>query len=113
MLNKSEPEDTTPTITNQDKSCPSRDGQPCTRFHTPDELREYLEHADQQEIVFRAYPIAGEPETFRYLNHEQTVVRSKDGRTFDSMEDFLCYTFQCDPEGYSGTEYVDVVEDEK
>lgn len=34
--------------------------------------------------------------------------RQKDRRTFDSVEDFLCYAFQCDAEGYSHTEYVDV-----
>lgn len=86
-------------------------GERCIRLHTPHELREFLQRTEQAELVFRAYPIAGEPEDFRYLDHEQTVVRLKDGRTFDSLEDFICYAFQCGAEGYPRTEYIDVTVD--
>jgi len=86
-------------------------GEGCIRLRTPQELREFLQRIDQVELVFRACPIAVEPEDFRYLDHEQTVVRLKDGRTFDSLEDFICYAFQCGAEGYPRTEYIDVTVD--
>jgi len=86
-------------------------GEGCIRLRTPQELREFLQRIDQVELVFRAYPIAVEPEDFRYLDHEQTVVRLKDGRTFNILEDFICYAFQCGAEGYPRTEYIDVTVD--
>jgi hypothetical protein len=106
---QSKSEDTGKTTNNRDDLGSTCRDQGCVRLHTPHEMREYLQRSDQQELVFRAYPIEGEPEDFRYLNHEQTVIRLKDGRTFDSMEDFFCYAFQCDAEGYPNTEYVDLV----
>ncbi|MDD2359749.1 hypothetical protein [Syntrophaceticus schinkii] len=54
-------------------------------------------------MALKAYPLSGEPETFRYHQNEQVVTRNKDGRTLDSMDDFFCYAFQCDAEGYPGT----------
>ena len=57
---------------------------------------------------FKAYPIAGEPETFHYDQSQQSVTRTKDGKLFDNIEDFICYCFQCDLEGYSHTEHIDV-----
>jgi hypothetical protein len=36
------------------------------------------------------------------------VTRENDGRAFDSLDDFICYAFQCDAEGYPNTEYVDL-----
>ncbi|MFY9139891.1 MAG: hypothetical protein WBJ83_05565 [Thermacetogeniaceae bacterium] len=83
-------------------------GEGCIRLHTPHELREFLQRTEQPELVFRAYLITREPEDFRYLDHEQAVIRIKDGKTFDSMEDFFCYAFQCDAEGYPRTEYIDI-----
>ena len=85
------------------------DSNPSLRFHTPEQLRSYLDDLDQTKVDLKAYPISGEPEMFRYYHHEQVVTRVKDGRTFDSMEDFFCYAFQCDAEGYPNTEYVDIV----
>ena len=52
-------------------------GERCIRLHTPHELRSSCSGLAQAELVFRAYPIAREPEDFRYLDHEQTVVRLK------------------------------------
>lgn len=79
------------------------------RFRTPDELKDYLEDAGAvAELVFRAHPIAGSPETFYYHGRDKVVVRKKDGQAFDSLEDFTCYAFQCDVEGYTHTEHVDV-----
>lgn len=78
------------------------------RFTTINELGQYLENVGEGELSFRAYPISGTPEDFHYNGEEQSVVRVKDQRTFDNVEDFTCYAFQCDPEGYSHTEYVDV-----
>ena len=84
-------------------------GQQIIRFRTPDELKGYLEAAGvAAELAFRAHPIAGMPETFIYHGRDKVVVRNKDGRSFDSLEDFTCYAFQCDVEGYTHTEHVDV-----
>jgi len=77
------------------------------RFQAPEQLQSYLEKAAKAEFSFRAYPISGEPETFRYSRGEN-IVRETDGRSFDSLGDFICYTFQCDSEGYARTEYVDI-----
>jgi hypothetical protein len=79
------------------------------RFQTPDQLRKYLDDLGQAEVDLKAYPISGEPEVFRYYQHEQVATSVTDGRTFDSMEDFFCYVFQCDAEGYPRIEYVDIV----
>lgn len=80
---------------------------PHLRFRTPDQLQDYLEKAGNAELSFRAYPIAGDPETFHYNGGEKAVTRETDRRYFDSLEDFICYAFQCDVEGYAHTEYVD------
>ena len=78
------------------------------RFRTLEDLEDYLVKSGKQEIVFKAYPISGEPESFRYEGTEKTVIRLEDGSLFDNMEDFLHYAFQCDNEGYPNTEYIDV-----
>jgi hypothetical protein len=77
------------------------------RFRTPEQLQRYLEKAGSDEFSFRVYPISGDPETFYYSSGENAVTRDTDGSTFDSLSDFICYTFQCDTEGYANTEYVD------
>ncbi len=82
---------------------------PLIRFRRPDELQGYLENTDKEELLFSAIPISGEPETFRYNSREKVIIRTGDGALFDSVADFICYAFQCDPEGYPRTEYVDVV----
>lgn len=79
------------------------------RFRRPEELQEYLENSDKEELLFSAIPISGEPETFRYNSREKVVTRTSDGALFDSIDDFICYAFQCDREGYPRTEYVDVI----
>lgn len=79
------------------------------RFRKPDELQDYLENAEEEELIFSAIPFSGEPETFRYNSRERAIVRTEDGALFDSVADFICYAFQCDSEGYPRTEYVDVV----
>ncbi|OPX92397.1 MAG: hypothetical protein A4E53_00515 [Pelotomaculum sp. PtaB.Bin104] len=78
------------------------------RFRTPDDLQMYLERVGKQDLNFQACPISGTPENFHFNSHEQVVTRERDGFSFDTMDDFLCYTFQCDREGYSRTEYIDV-----
>ncbi|WP_243119732.1 hypothetical protein [Pelotomaculum propionicicum] len=80
-----------------------------TRFNTLDGLRVYLENPVRPEFAFCVYPVSGKPETFNYNSLGQVVTRLADGSSFDSLEDFLCYVFQCDREGYPNTEYVDVV----
>ncbi|AGL03451.1 hypothetical protein [Desulfoscipio gibsoniae] len=80
---------------------------PHIRFRTPEQLQGYLERAGNAEFNFRAYPISGSPETFHYSGEEKVVTRENDRKSFDNLEDFTCYTFQCDAEGYSHTEYVD------
>ncbi len=80
-----------------------------TRFNTLDDLRGYLENPARQEFVFMVYPISGKPETFSYNSLSKVVTNLEDGSSFDNMEDFLGYAFQCDREGYPNTEYVDVV----
>ncbi|MCL6638496.1 MAG: hypothetical protein K6T80_02280 [Firmicutes bacterium] len=78
------------------------------RFRTPEALQEYLEGIKEEGFLFRARPISGRPETFLFNGREKVVTRERDQSTFDSMDDFLCYAFQCDREGYSHTEYVDI-----
>ncbi|HHU85915.1 MAG: hypothetical protein ACOX86_09585 [Pelotomaculaceae bacterium] len=75
-------------------------------FRTPEQLQRYLEGAGSAELRFRAYPISGEPETYNYSSGEKTVTRETDGMSFDSLDDFTCYAFQYDPEGYPSTEHV-------
>lgn len=79
-----------------------------TRLTSIDELTQYLENVGDGNLKFKAFPISGAPEEFYYNGHEQSVVRQKDQKRFDNVEDFICYAFQCDPEGYSHTEYIDV-----
>lgn len=90
----------------------NKDGtqKPHIRFRTPEQLHGYLDKAGKAQFSFRAYPIAGEPETYHYSSREKVVTREHDGRSFDSLDDFICYAFQCDAEGYANTEYVDLVE---
>ena len=76
------------------------------RFQKPEQLQSYLEKAGNNEFSFRAIPISGEPETFHYSSSEN-IVRETDGRSFDSLDDFICYAFQCDATGYARTEYVE------
>lgn len=78
------------------------------RFRKPDELQDYLENAEEEELIFLP-SLFGEPETFRYNSRERAIVRTEDGALFDSVADFICYAFQCDSEGYPRTEYVEVV----
>lgn len=82
---------------------------PRTRFNTPEQLLSYLHRADDHRVTFQAYPISGEAETFR-CQGGGIVVRKADGKSFKSLDDFVCYAFQCDSEGYSRTEHVDVEE---
>jgi len=88
---------------------PSTDQPLRYRFHTLEEFRSYLENAGDGEFDFSAIPIFGAPENYHYNGHEKVVTRKKDCQIFDNVDDFLCYAFQCDPEGYAHTEYVDVV----
>lgn len=78
------------------------------RFRKMEELQNYLESVGDGKLDFRAYPISGAPENFHYNGHKKTVTREQDGTTFDNVEDFLCYAFQCDLEGYTHTEHVDI-----
>ncbi|MBM7856165.1 hypothetical protein JOC37_002598 [Desulfohalotomaculum tongense] len=78
------------------------------RFRALDDFQRYLEKVGDGRLDFRAYPVSGSPENFHYDGREKAVTREKDGRMFDSVEDFLCYAFQCDDEGCSHTEYVDI-----
>ncbi|MGE5422119.1 MAG: hypothetical protein ACM3QW_02555 [Ignavibacteriales bacterium] len=78
-----------------------------TRFRTPEQLQSFLEREANGDFRFHAYPISGEPETFHYSGGKN-IVREADGTSFDSLGDFTCYAFQCDAEGYAGTEYVDI-----
>lgn len=77
------------------------------RFLAPEQLQSFLEKEANDDFRFQAHPISGEPETFHY-NGSKNVVRETDGTSFDSLSDFICYAFQCDAEGYAGTEYVDI-----
>lgn len=81
---------------------------PYIRFRTPDDLQRHLDGAGKKDLSFRAYPISGTPETFYFDSKEKVVSRERDSFSFETMKDFLCYTFQCDTEGYTHTEYVDV-----
>ena len=78
------------------------------RFTTLNEFAQYLENIGAGQLAFTAYPISGSSEVFHYNGHEQLVTRESDGKFFDNVEDFLCYAFQCDQEGYTHTEYVDI-----
>lgn len=78
------------------------------RFTTLGEFAQYLDNIGEGKLDFTAYPISGNPENFHFDGHEQLVTRESDGRSFDHVEDFLCYAFQCDREGYTNTEYVDI-----
>ena len=90
------------------EECNNMDNPQNIHFCTPDELQKYLENTGKEDLNFQAYPISGTPENFHFDGHEEIVTRERDGFSFETMEDFLCYTFQCDTEGYTHTEYVDV-----
>ena len=79
-----------------------------TRLTSVDELAQFLDNVGNAELNFKAIPISGAPEEFHYNGHEQSIIRQKDQKRFDNVEDFIGYAFQCDPEGYSHTEYIDV-----
>lgn len=78
------------------------------RFQTIDDLRGYLDGMRDIEADFKVYPISGDPETFHYDGKKKIVVRKRDHKNFDNVDDFICYAFQCDREGYSNTEHVDL-----
>ena len=78
------------------------------RFHTLENLDNFFKEAKNQELIFKAHPISGSPERFRYDSSEQVISSLEDGSMFDSMNDFYRYVFQCDPEGYPNTEYIDL-----
>ncbi|MDD2553674.1 MAG: hypothetical protein PHP51_03780 [Desulfotomaculaceae bacterium] len=78
------------------------------RFHTLENLDSFFKEAKSRELVFKAHPISGDPERFRYDSKEQSVSSLEDGARFDSMIDFYRYVFQCDPEGYPNTEHIDL-----
>jgi hypothetical protein len=84
-----------------------RDNNEFIRCRTPENLLEFLAGHGRDGVVFSAHPVAGEPESFRYDPGDGIVTRKKDGRSFE-IDQFLCYAFQCDVEGYSHTEYVDI-----
>lgn len=79
-----------------------------TTIKSIEELYDYLQKAGDRKMHFRAYPISGQPEDFLYDGSEKLVIRIKDNRYFDNLEDFVCYCFQCDQEGYSHTEHIQV-----
>ncbi|ABO50013.1 hypothetical protein Dred_1483 [Desulforamulus reducens MI-1] len=78
------------------------------RLTTTDELSQFLENQGERQLDFKAIPISGTSEEFHYNGHEKSVTKKQDQNLFDNVEDFVCYAFQCDPEGYSHTEYVDI-----
>ncbi|KAF1085696.1 hypothetical protein SPSYN_01842 [Sporotomaculum syntrophicum] len=80
---------------------------PYLRFKTRDQLQSYLARAGHAEFDFRTHPIFGAPENFHYSGREKVITRENDQKFFDSLDDFTCYAFQCDAEGYSNTEYID------
>ncbi|MFX4261770.1 hypothetical protein ACOBQJ_06185 [Pelotomaculum propionicicum] len=77
------------------------------RFHTLENLDNFFKESKRQELIFKAHPISGSPERFRYDSGGKAVSSLEDGARFDSMEDFYRYVFQCDSEGYPNTEYID------
>lgn len=85
-----------------------KDNKEFIRCRTPENLRHYLSGSGLERLYFSAHPIAGNPENFHYDQNEGIVTRAGDGHTFE-LDEFLCYAFQCDAEGYSHTEYVDIV----
>lgn len=78
------------------------------RFHTLENLDNFFKESKSRELVFKAYPISGSPERFRYDSGGKVVSSLEDGARYDSMEDFYRYVFQCDSEGYPNTEYIDL-----
>ncbi len=84
-----------------------RDNREFIRCRTQENLRDYLAGSGQGGLNFSAYPIAGDLERFYYDPGNEIVIQKNDGRTFE-LDEFLCYAFQCDVEGYSHTEYVDI-----
>lgn len=94
--------------TGRDIAYENLNGRQYIRVRTLDDLEAFLENSGKQELTFKTYPISGNPEIFRYNRNGKVVTRLEDGSSFDNMEDFLCYVFQCDVEGYSNTEYIDV-----
>lgn len=78
------------------------------RFHTLENLDNFFRESESREIVFKACPVSGHPERFRYDSDGKAVSNLEDGTMFDSMEDFYRYVFQCDAEGYPNTEYIDL-----
>ncbi|GAB6181413.1 hypothetical protein JCM14036_27320 [Desulfotomaculum defluvii] len=78
------------------------------RLTNIDEMGQYLKNVEDGELHFRVFPISGTPEEFHYNGHQKSIIRKKDQKLFDNVEDFICYTFQCDQEGYANTEYVDL-----
>lgn len=79
------------------------------RFHfqTPEELQIFLEESNSADFKFRIYPLTGKPETFHYSSADEEIVGETDDMSFESPDDFACYAFQCDEEGYANIEYVD------
>lgn len=76
------------------------------RFQTPEQLQSFLENESNEDYNFRIYSISGKTDTFRY-NINENIVEKSDGSPFEDLGGFICYAFQCDSEGYSGTEYAD------
>lgn len=75
---------------------------------TIEDLYQYLGKAQNGKLQFWAYPISGQPEEFCFHGSENLVVRLRDNRHFDNLDDFIGYCFQCDREGYAHTEQIEV-----
>lgn len=82
-------------------------GRTFARCRSLENLQEYLAKSGNGQVDFSAHPISGEPERFHLDKEDEIVTRKKDGRQFE-IGQFVSYAFQCDPEGYSHTEYVDI-----
>ncbi len=85
----------------------TRGGRTFARCRSQENLQEYLAKSGDSGVDFSAHPISGEPESFHFDKEEEIITRKKDGHQFE-MGEFVSYAFQCDPEGYSHTEYVDI-----
>jgi hypothetical protein len=82
-------------------------GRTFARCRTQENLRECLAKSGGDRIAFSAHPISGEPEIFHLDKKDAIITRKRDGHQYE-MDEFVGYAFQCDPEGYSHTEYVDI-----
>lgn len=63
------------------------------RFHTLENMDNFFRDSKSEELVFKAYPVSGFPERFRYDSSGKVVSSLEDGSRFEAWKTFTIMFF--------------------